>query len=329
MRVGRLAGEGEGMRGTIPDSADCVNANSSLLPNGKPDAFCPSCERRIGFPAWNRLRRSGSPIRHKTTAFFRTWGADATARWTSPSPFGIMESMPSSSPVRRRLQVHPAHATVGVSGSPAAFRPYCRLADGPAGRSHVWPMRVLLVDCGLDADSRAALAWLEQHLRGRCDVQCQYVAFEASGVMQKDFAAADCVVALGEGLHIAGDWSDASASRVAGPRPDVNDGEPIRVEPAAAASGHAVLDGVHPFVARGGAGQYSGVPAGATCLLVGKMTDAVQPAICRPLAWSWRGHRGGVFCTSLDFGVNFRQPDFVRLLLNAICWVGHAGAPLD
>jgi hypothetical protein len=186
-------------------------------------------------------------------------------------------------------------------------------------------MRVLLVDRGLNADSRASLALLEQHLLGRRDVQCDRVDFDATDARRNDQADADCLVMLGVGLHIASDWSNLDVNPIGHSGPGTIDEQRIEVEPAAAARGHPVLDDVRPFVARGSVSESVGVPAGATCLLVGRTTDTVQPAACRPVAWAWYGHRGRVFCTSLGCAEDFRQPCFTRLLLNAINWIGRTG----
>jgi type 1 glutamine amidotransferase len=46
-----------------------------------------------------------------------------------------------------------------------------------------------------------------------------------------------------------------------------------------------------------------------------------------PVAWVWGGRRGRVFFTSLGSADDFRKPDFVRLVVNAIEWIGRRGQP--
>jgi hypothetical protein len=227
--------------------------------------------------------------------------------------------MASSSPVQRELHIHPAHWLVGVSGSRTAARPYCRLEDLAAGGNRAWPLRVLLVDRRRDADTDAALASLEQHLCGRSDIQCSRVDCDAVEVKLADGADADCLIVLGRGLQMAGDWSDLADDALARSISRAGDDQRMEVVPAAAARGHLVLNQVQPFVSRRGVSECAGVPARATCLLVGRMSDRVQP-----VAWVWDGRRSGVFYTSLGKAEDFRQPDFLRLVLNALSWIGLA-----
>ena len=75
--------------------------------------------------------------------------------------------MGEASVIRRKLFMHPAHRTVGVSGDGIATGPYCRnerlLIDAPA----VAPMRVVLAARKGDADARAAcLAWAVEETLG-------------------------------------------------------------------------------------------------------------------------------------------------------------------
>ena len=86
--------------------------------------------------------------------------------------------MAHSSAVRRKLFMHPAHRTVGVSGGCVALGPYCRTESFSAEALAITPMRVALVACRLDADARAALALLEQAIARRGDMQCRRVDFE-------------------------------------------------------------------------------------------------------------------------------------------------------
>ncbi len=131
--------------------------------------------------------------------------------------------------------------------------------------------------------------------------------------------------------------------------PHLGEDGPMEVELAAGARGHPVLEGVEPFVScrdekRGQSpfvrsrapteGWSWAVPAGtdrrlvgdcplfsspedATVLLTGRTAREV-----RPVAWARRRCHGMVFCTTLGSAEDFRQPGFVRLMLNALAWIG-------
>ena len=223
-----------------------------------------------------------------------------------------MERIANAFRVRRKLHIHSAHTTIGVGGAAVAFRPYFRHADSATDDVRVQAMRVLLVDRGADTDSRAALALLEQSLCQRYNVRIANVAFSDID--------ADCVIVLGGGLRVAGRWSDLDASTIAPSGFEANDARPMEVEPIAGVCGHPVLDGIRPFVSCGGVGPCVGVANDANCLLMGKVGG-----VERPVAWAWHGQRGRVFRTALGHSDDFRQPDFVRLVLNAVDWVGRQG----
>jgi hypothetical protein len=228
--------------------------------------------------------------------------------------------MAGSSSVRRRLYIHPAHTTVGVSGRGVALGPYYRLGERPIGDSRPGPLRVLLVDREADPNRPTAVALLEQHLRQRCDVQCDRVDFDAFDAKRDHLADADCLIVLGRGLRMAANWRDLDVNVCAQSGTAAAADEQMKIEPAMAAYGHPVLDEVRPFVARGGVVPIGGLPSGATCLLVGTMSGKDHP-----LAWAWRGRRGSSFFTSLGSANDLRQPDFVRLLFNAMDWIGGQG----
>jgi len=47
----------------------------------------------------------------------------------------------------------------------------------------------------------------------------------------------------------------------------------------------------------------------------------------RPVAWTRRYEGGRVFSTTLGLDDDFREPNFLRLICNAVCWAGlvHGG----
>jgi hypothetical protein len=217
--------------------------------------------------------------------------------------------------VRRRLFMHPAHQTVGISGDGMSRRPYCRVADFSTGGWAVRPTIVALAAYGQDADADAAIRSFEQAIRGRSDLRCRRVGLDTRPRQLPSLADSDCVVVFGRGLHVARCWTDLDDALMAdGPRD--GRGGPMEVEVAMALAWHPILEGVEPFVSR--RGGYSGVrlPTDATVLLYGKTGGTVLPL-------AWLDHLGSrVFHSILGSPEDFRQPGFIRLVLNAIAWLG-------
>ena len=233
--------------------------------------------------------------------------------------------MASFPQVRRILRMHSAHRTVGVSGLASSFRPCCWTEPLLAAEPPAAPMRVLLVSGFNDCCKHAALAAFERILLDRRDVRCEYVDLAAAET--EGLADADCAVVFGRGLQIVGDWSafDADAGTVpifvsakmglSPLTPRAGDRTAMKVEVADAARWHPVLDGVGPFVSRDGIRAIGHLRANTTYLLIRRLADRVEP-----VAWVRHGDRRAV-CTSLGCADDFGQPEFVRLVLNALDWV--------
>ena len=194
-------------------------------------------------------------------------------------------------------------------------------------------MRVALVACRLDADACAALALFEQAIARRCDVQCRRVELDAADAGSESLADVDCVVLFGRGLHVARRWADLDLASLGGADipvcpvgqsfsgrqeclPHLGEKGLLKVEIAPAARSHPILEGVEPFVSRDVL-QPVCISQDATLLLTGRTAGEVQPA-----AWIEHGCRDRVFHTTLGSSEDFRQPDFVRLVLNALAWIG-------
>ena len=85
---------------------------------------------------------------------------------------------------------------------------------------------------------------------------------------------------------------------------------------------HPVLHGVKPFVTLGKLYKNPDIAAGVTRLLVATTAEASEP-----VAWA-RTHRGGrVFYTSLGVPEDFKEPNFRRLLVNAVYWTAKRETP--
>ena len=93
-----------------------------------------------------------------------------------------------------------------------------------------------------------------------------------------------------------------------------------RVEIADEAAGHPVLKGVAPFESQGSLYRNTPIAGDAELLLSGRTAEHFEPA-----AWTRRhgsGRRGRIFYTSLGHQKDFWELDFLRLIDNAVNWVG-------
>ena len=89
----------------------------------------------------------------------------------------------------------------------------------------------------------------------------------------------------------------------------------VRFEPAS--EGHPLLDGVAEFSSAGSLYRNTPIATDAS-LLMSASTDEHD----EPVTWT-RTHAGGrVFYTSLGHQEDFKDPNFLRLLANAVLWCG-------
>ena len=97
-------------------------------------------------------------------------------------------------------------------------------------------------------------------------------------------------------------------------------GVAARIEIAGEAGGHPVLKGVEPFESRGSLYRNTPIAGDAELLLTGRTPEHFEP-----VAWTRRhpgGRRGRIFYTSLGHQKDFWELDFLRLIDNAVNWVG-------
>lgn len=218
--------------------------------------------------------------------------------------------------IRRKLFVHSAHRTVGVSTDGIAIRPYGRLVDGAADRLDIPSRRVVLAVGSQDSEAAAALTLFERAIGRRNDLCYRRVSLDSLRSGSREFADADCVVVFGRGLQVVRHEGDLDIVLPSSGGHSIDQRRTMRVE-IAPAPWHPILEGVEPF-----ASQYQVVDGirtadDATFLLVVQSAHRTTP-----VAWIEHRHYGGVFCTSLGTADDFRQPAFVRLVFNAIDWVG-------
>lgn len=244
---------------------------------------------------------------------------------------------------RRRFFIHSAHKTIGVSAGLAAWQACDRnLSAGADQRGR--PVRVCLASgCAL-YKSDQSLAALQEYLSARTAIRCSRAFAKADDDLPglENLERCDCLVLFTRRMTIGGESLDrikrycARGGAVVGIRTashglqnwlamdkEVFGGdyqnhytnETTEVSLAEAAKDHPVLAGIKPFVSRGTLYKNPRIAADTTTLLMGSCPEDRQP-----VAWT-RLHNGGrVLYTSLGHEDDFREPNFLRLLGNAICW---------
>lgn len=115
------------------------------------------------------------------------------------------------------------------------------------------------------------------------------------------------------------DWEEFDATVLGGNYQGHHGADQLpSVVPPAEAREHPILDGIDGFTAHGSLYRTSPLRPAARALLVGTIPDRAP----EPVAWT---HRYGpnaarIFYTSLGQAGDFREPQFRRLLLNAVHW---------
>jgi hypothetical protein len=244
--------------------------------------------------------------------------------------------MAPTTSAHRKLFIHPAHRTVGVSGGYPVLKPYCWQESGASysiyGMSDE-PKNVAIVLCRQDAETRKRLELLEKIFCERQAARCERVEFKVlkAGASRYELDESDAIVCIGQGIQIAQHRLDIDVeSLVKG-----SDGRGLsiftgkqyeassstaEVEILAAFCGHPVLDGVGSFITRldrfPSADILAEIPDDATRLLTGRSAGEHFP-----VAWTRYGCRGRIFDTLLGTAEDFGRSDFVRLTLNALNWV--------
>lgn len=88
-----------------------------------------------------------------------------------------------------------------------------------------------------------------------------------------------------------------------------------RFEPAA--EGHPVMEGVSEFSSAGGLYRNTGISTDTTLLMSASTFEHDEP-----VTWTRTPAGGRVFYTSLGHQEEFQDPNFLRMLANAVMWCG-------
>ncbi len=250
----------------------------------------------------------------------------------------------------RRFVIHGAHHAIGVSTVsptlPMIEHP-CFASPSPQTDTRV---RLCLLSGSPADDSDASLStlgiYLEQHFDVACSKAFRRTRRDLPGV--ENLADCDCAVVWAQRLAIDGEqlgclrrfcdrggavvalagmagafenWPQWEAEVLGGqpqPRPAAAG---LSLEVAPFAEGHPILHEVRLFAPAVPPPGFRQTSSDSTVLLVGSAGLESEP-----LAWIRVGGRGRTFVTTLGHPGNFRRPNFLRLLANAVHWA--TGRPL-
>jgi hypothetical protein len=218
--------------------------------------------------------------------------------------------------------MHPAHRTIGVFGDRAELRPYYRSEPLFLPEStNVEPMRVILVADDQDADACASMASFQRRIERQNDMECRCVDWAAMLFGLEHVQDTDCVVVFRQGVHMVHPRAASqNLDRYRGVSQNfaaAHKTERVLVKISEPSPKHPILEGMHSFESHQNLTFDAAVPDDATVLLVAHANNEV-----RPVAWLEEDSYGQAFYTTLGAPEDFRQPDFVRFVLNALAWIG-------
>lgn len=246
---------------------------------------------------------------------------------------------------RRRFFIHSAHKTIGVSAGLAAWEP------GPWARGQLQAeqaekhLQVCLVSGSLEYKSDDSLSAFQTFLEKDYPVRCSraFATSEADLPGLENLDRCDCAILFTRRLTIDGNPLERIKRYAASGKPLIGlrtashgfqnwlamDKEVFggdyrghygnalkpRIDAVESAREHPILAGFQPFTSGGSLYKNPQVAPDVMVLLTGTI-----PQHTEPVAWT-RLHCGGkVFYTSLGHPDDFRQPSFLRLLVNALAW---------
>lgn len=246
---------------------------------------------------------------------------------------------------RRRFFVHSAHKTIGVSAGLAAWECGPWMTQFAAADEAQRPLELCLVSGSFEYKSDESLSVLQEYLEKNYPVRCSraFAPSEESLPGLEHLEHCDCAVFYTRRLRISGEPLERIQRYCASGKPIIGirtashgfqnwlamDKEVFggdysnhyrnhlhpRIELAEGAEGHPILEGVTPYVSSGSLYKNPKIAADTTVLLTGAIPDHIEP-----VAWTRMHHGARVFYTSLGHTDDFRQPSFLRLMVNALAW---------
>jgi len=233
---------------------------------------------------------------------------------------------------------HGSHRTIGMTGRLESLQVY-----RPAAESFTPAARICLVGRPLPGELLDPLGELVRYMEIACqthvgcltdggvwaeiddpdDLACMVLCgpvFRLSGsviaAIQRHWQRGGGVVGIRTSERTLHSWPEMDAEffgcRYKGQHADRRRPE---VEPLPRDTMHPVLYGVERFVSRGRLHRTAVIADEAQVLLRGVLPDRNEP-----VAWVRDNARGRAFYTSLGHAADFLEPDFLRLVANAIRW---------
>ena len=209
----------------------------------------------------------------------------------------------------------------------------------------VKPLRVCLVSGSLEYESDASLAKFQKHLESHYQAQCAraFIKTESDLPGLENLDTCDVMLLFTRRLKISGEqlervkkyclsgkpivgirtashafqnWLDLDKEVLGGNYKGHYKEGPfceVKIEPAAAK--HPILRAVQAFSSKGSLYKNTGLAKDVDILLTGSIPDHSEP-----IAWT-RNYKGGrIFYTSLGHQQDFEDPNFLRLIVNALYW---------
>ncbi len=214
------------------------------------------------------------------------------------------------------------------------------------------PLRVCLIADVSEYEPQKSLAGLQQHLEkhhgmvcarafattktelpglenlDRCDVAILFTRrLELQGEplekLKQYCLSGRPLVGIRTASHAIQTWLDLDKEVLGGDYKGHFKAGPIAdIKIASGMKNHPVLRGVQPFRSEGSLYKNAKVAPDVDVLLTGSIPEQTEP-----VAWT-RLHKGGrVFYTSLGHQKDFEEPNFVRLLTNALYWTAQRETP--
>jgi hypothetical protein len=112
-------------------------------------------------------------------------------------------------------------------------------------------------------------------------------------------------------------WSNFAEEVLGGRQPLHQACRLLEVQRSDSAWHHPVTAGIESLIAEGEVYHGPRFSPNTTVLLI---ADIGQTAL--PVAWTLRHEGGCVFCTTLGLDDDFREPNFLRMISNAVHWTG-------
>jgi putative membrane-bound dehydrogenase-like protein len=153
-----------------------------------------------------------------------------------------------------------------------------------------------------------------------CDVMLLFtrrltISREQLARVQRYCRAGKPIVAVRTASHAFQNWLAFDKEILGGNYHNHYGAGPVTQVEIAPGDNHPILVGVRPFSSAGSLYKNTGLSADVRILLDGRI-----PGHTEPIAWTRIPNGGRVFYTSLGHSDDFKNPNFQRLLVNALFW---------